>query len=315
MSKKIKCALITCALSAIVAFSAAFSACTLKSNHPRAKITVSFNDVVYELEYKLYRNMYPQTVRHFIELADAGFYDDMIIHNYNTSTDWFTGAYGYNISDDEDAVSYESAFSSSDGGIKQEYLSDNSKEQAYYDLAADGTLTPTVYKRVSYDKDNNPVAEDALPTLIGEFSANDHTIEKNALTAKKGALKMFYYEKENSKKKVAIVTGTGQVLEHDYQYNCATSIFSMQVGSSTSYSADNYCVFGELRDDNASDTLDDLLDAIADYIDDEGLSGKFTSSVTMSVDELDNYSNAKSDPSFSIPNVPIIIKSVKITKH
>ena len=312
MSKKIKRALIACAPSAAVAFSAAFSACNMQSNHPRAKITLSFNSVSYEIEYTLYRNMYPQTVRHFIELADAGFYDNMIVHNYNASSDWFTGAYGYNIAEGEEAVSYEDSYSNSSSEALKEYLSEDSKEQAYYALAANGALTPTVYKAVG----ENGKPEGALPTLIGEFSANDHVIENNALTTKTGALKMFYYEKENPYRKAAIITGSGQVLEHDYQYNCATSIFSMQVGTSTSYSADKYCVFGELRDDNARDKLSELLDDIADYLEDVGWSNSdFTTSVTTAVDEADSYAKPKNDATFTMTRMPLVIETVKITKH
>ena len=34
-------------------------------------------------------------MRHFIELAEAGFYDNTIIHDY-TSNDWYGGGYVYN---------------------------------------------------------------------------------------------------------------------------------------------------------------------------------------------------------------------------
>lgn len=314
MSKKFRCALAACVLAIVAALAVAFPACTLKSNHPRAKITVEFNEVSYEIEYTLYRNMYPQTVQHFIELADAGYYDNMIVHNYNRTSDWFTGAYGYNISS-EDTTTYDVAYSGGSSAIV-EYLNANSKEQAYYDLVAQGVLTPTVYKNTGYDANGNEVPEDPMASLIGEFAANNHIIENNALTAKTGALKMFYYEKENPNKKVTIVTGNGQTLTHDYQYNCATSVFAMQVGANSSYAEDKYCVFGELRNDKALDSLNELLDAISDYIDDAGYTtSTFATSVSVDVDELDTYSTTKSEASFSVPRTPIIIKTVKITKH
>ena len=255
MSKKFRCALLAGALSAVVAFSAGFSACNIKTSHPRAKITVDFNNISYDIEYTLYRNMYPQTVQHFIELADAGFYDNMIVHNYNTSTDWFTGAYSYNaVSETSDEVyaTYDKAYGGGENALL-EYLENNSKEEEYYALAANNTLTPTVFKKIGYDDKGKPVPQDALATLIGEFSANDHKIEKNPLEAKMGCLKMFYYEKDESNKKATIVNSAGQILEHDYQYNCATSIFSMQVGNTTSYSKDKYCVFATLRNDKAQE--------------------------------------------------------------
>ena len=315
MSKKFRCALLAGALSAVVAFSAGFSACNIKTSHPRAKITVDFNNISYDIEYTLYRNMYPQTVQHFIELADAGFYDNMIVHNYNTSTDWFTGAYSYNaVSETSDEVyaTYDKAYGGGENALL-EYLENNSKEEEYYALAANNTLTPTVFKKIGYDDKGKPVPQDALATLIGEFSANDHKIEKNPLEAKMGCLKMFYYEKDESNKKATIVNSAGQILEHDYQYNCATSIFSMQVGNTTSYSKDKYCVFA--TNDKAQDSLKDLMDAIADYIDDYGYSGNFTTSVETSVDKLDTYSKPKKEEKFTMSRTPLVIKTVKITKY
>ena len=294
MSKKFRCALLAGALSAVVAFSAGFSACNIKTSHPRAKITVDFNNISYDIEYTLYRNMYPQTVQHFIELADAGFYDNMIVHNYNTSTDWFTGAYSYNaVSETSDEVyaTYDKAYGGGENALL-EYL-----------------------EKIGYDDKGKPVPQDALATLIGEFSANDHKIEKNPLEAKMGCLKMFYYEKDESNKKATIVNSAGQILEHDYQYNCATSIFSMQVGNTTSYSKDKYCVFATLRNDKAQDSLKDLMDAIADYIDDYGYSGNFTTSVETSVDKLDTYSKPKKEEKFTMSRTPLVIKTVKITKY
>ena len=61
MSKRIKNAVLAAALASVVAISGAASACTVKTSHPRAKITISFNEKTYDLEYTLYRTMYPQT--------------------------------------------------------------------------------------------------------------------------------------------------------------------------------------------------------------------------------------------------------------
>lgn len=309
MNKKLKLSILSVALTAIVGASAAMSACSA-SSHPRAKITVSFDSVEYVLDYTLYRNMYPQTVQHFIELADSNFYDNMIIHNYNSSSDWFTGAYAY------DADAYSAAYTSGSGALG-DYLEEQSKEQNYYDLAAGGTLTPTVYKKeIRVNGESKVDKQDALATLIGEFSENNHKIESNALSASTGCLKMFYYDKTDDNQKVAMVNGFDQILTGDYNKNCATSIFSMQVGSSTSYSASKYCVFGKLTGDADRDVLDDLLEAIADYIDDNSLTSKFTTSVTTNADKLDTFSKLDSvETRFAMSAEPIIIKSVKITKR
>lgn len=317
MSKKIKHVLISLALATIVAFSAAMSACTIKTKHPRAQITIEFNDVTYKIEYTLYRNLYPQTVQHFIELADAGYYDSMIIHNY-TSNDWFTGAYGYN-DDGEDVLNYASAY---EAGAMDEYLEENSKEEEYYNLFNEGKLTPSVYTNLIYDEKGAQTvsADDALPTLIGEFSNNDHVIENGALSADYGCLKMFYYSKGTTNQKVTIRNSFGELLEHDYKYNCATSIFAMQAGTSSSYGVSSYCVFATLRNSSALTAFNNLNDAIADYISDElgNSSSKFTSTAKVTVDNLDTFADEGGqgiDATFYSTIKPIIIRSVKITKY
>lgn len=323
MANKFKKGLISCVLAASVGLSCFASACNIKTSHPNAKITIEFNNDSYELEYTLYRNMYPRTVQHFIELADNGFYNDMIVHNYNSSSDWFTGAYSYNFKPAEgestaegESITYQSAYEKAAANPKDNgkeflnYLKLNSKEEVYNKLFNDGKITPTVFEKVVGTEPQN-----ALPTLIGEFSLNDHKIENKALTAKSGSLKMYYYEKQDPNKKATILTGSNQILEHDYRFNCATSIFSMQVGNSTSVDAEHYCVFAEIKK-GSDEKLTQLLKKISEHIEDEGYSGKFTTSVKqVVVDELDKYSKAKDEQSFSVPITPIIIKSVKITKY
>lgn len=314
---KIKHCIFAFALAAVVGMSAAVSACTIKTKHPRAVITIEFNDKTYDIEYTLYRNLYPQTVQHFIELASEGYYDGMIVHDYK-STDWFTGAYSY-VGDEDEVLNYSSAYTKNS---MREYLETNSKETEYYDLFEKGALTPSVYKQIIYDENGNQTIseEDKLPTLIGEFSNNDHVIEKGALSASLGCLKMYYYDKGSTNQKVAIKNSAGQILEHDYQYNCATSVFALQVGSTSSYGIASYCVFAQLRNDDASETLDELLTAISDYITDElgGSSGKFTSSTAITVDNLDSFAKDGGqaiDTTFTVTSDPIIVKSVKITKY
>ena len=71
---------------------AMFAGCT--SNNPEVKIVYSFNGNTYEVEYVLSRSDAPLTVQHFIELADAGYYNGTCIHNY-TSTALYGGGYTY----------------------------------------------------------------------------------------------------------------------------------------------------------------------------------------------------------------------------
>lgn len=287
----------------------AASACAIESKHPSVRITVEFDDNTYELRYTLYRNMYPNTVRHFIELADNGYYDDMIVHDYRAS-DWLTGGFSYVA--DEYARGAESG-----SGALAEYLEEHSKEQSYMDLFEAGSLTPSVYGKYSYDEKHNQIlaAEDALPTLIGEFHNNiNQVIDNGALLAEFGALKMYYYSKDSTNK-VYVTPTSDQNLLADYKKNCATSIFSIQVGSGSSIDEDDYCVFARL--DNSED-LTKLMDAVEEYESDTGADAISVNDV--SCDNLvEVFSDEASDRGIEIdvtlPASPIIIRTVKVTKR
>ena len=287
------------------------SACTIETSHPRAEITYEFNGQTYEVSYTLYRNMYPHTVRHFIELAENNFYDDTVIHNY-TSNDWFTGGYGY----DED----EYAALSDNASQMTEYLENYSKEDAYMKLFNEGKLTPSVYATRGYKDDKEIVdAADALPTVMGEFYENIHQeIEKGALSAEYGSLKMFYYEKKSAQK-IYVTPTSDQIIMADYKTNCATSLFALQTGTSSSYNANNYTVFARL---DSTDEFDDFVDAVRAYITDNhgGTASNFYSSTSVRVDNLDDFSNKSEEDKgksvdFNVPKTPIIIRSVKITQY
>jgi cyclophilin family peptidyl-prolyl cis-trans isomerase len=295
-----KLARAVCALSLSAAACAVpfISGCAIKTSHPEAKVTISFNDNTYVLKYKLYRNMYPQTVLHFIELADSGFYNDTIIHNY-TDSYWYGGGYSYT---DE----YESYFSSS---AMDEYLEDNSKEAIYEDLFNNGGLTPSVYK--NYVDGNY---QDALSTLIGEFSSNKHTIDNGALTSSYGCLRMYYTDKTTDEVVYTKKDGNEKKeLFGEYKYNSATSLFNIQVGTSTSADT-SYCIFGQLKD---IDPLTELQEDIADYISDSTYTtSSFKTSSQIYVDNYDTYVGYRvNQATYYTTAKPIIIKSVKITKY
>jgi cyclophilin family peptidyl-prolyl cis-trans isomerase len=281
------------------------SGCVIKTSHPEATITISFDGETYALKYKLYRNLYPQTVQHFIELADSGFYDNTIIHDYQTSY-WYGGGYSYvEGTDENDESGYVASFKN---GAMADYLTNNSKEEAYNTLAIT-SLTPSVYKSYSNGQYTEP-----LTTLIGEFSANKHTVENGAITGGFGNLRMYYSskstdaevytKKENNEDKVIIAP---------YKYNSATSIFSIQVGTSTSTDS-THCVFGVMID---TDVLEDLQEAITDWRDDSDYtSSTFAPSSSIDIDNYDAIVGAKVNTgSYKATAEPIIVKSVKITKY
>lgn len=297
MTKK-KFARIACvlALTGVLGSAAALSGCTIETDHPEATIKIEFNGSTYELNYKLYRKMYPQTVRHFIELVESGFYNNTIIHNYNSSY-WYGGGYSYDA--DNYATDYEN-------GDMSSYLEDNSKELAYLNLFRAGKFTASVY----LDHIVGSYRE-ALPTLIGEFSSNDHRIEPDtSLKSSYGCLRMYYTEKDTKETVYLNKTGSEDlVLVHEYGYNSATSLFNIQVSSSTS-SDSNYCIFAVLQN---TDTLSDLQNDISDYISEQSLTS-FTSTAELEVDLYDMITEPQ-QVTYTTTAAPIVIKSVTITKY
>lgn len=268
-----------------------------ESSHPEAVITISYNGTEYELEYKLYRNMYPQTVNHFIELADAGFYDNTIIHDYASSY-FYGGGYSYN------AEGYESNYETDyeeGAGAMREYFEANSKEEEYYNLFESGALTPSVYK--DYIEDHYI---DALPTVIGEVG-DTHVIQNDALTGSFGALRMYYSSKELDEGDVVYLDKDGNedgTIFDDYLEHSATSMFSIQ--TTTSSGSTSYCIFGELIE---TDTLSNLTSAISS-----------ASTLSVSDVEIDLYDQIISDrytnyASYTVTSIPIIVVSVRITKY
>jgi cyclophilin family peptidyl-prolyl cis-trans isomerase len=302
--KKIGRSALLFAVTAAACALPALSGCTIKTDHPEATITITFDGTDYALKYKLYRNMYPQTVQHFIELADNGFYDNTIIHDYQTSY-WYGGGYTYSTEDSDTASSYANSFS-----LKSmvNYLEYNSKELAYKTLA-ETTLTPSVYKSY-YD---NTYSE-PLTTLIGEFSNNKHTITSGALTGGFGNLRMYYSDKDTDE---VIYTkkdnNEDKEILAQYKYNSATSLFSIQVGTSTS-SDSSHCIFGVLQD---TDVLTDLQTAITDWRDaSDYTSSTFTTSTTVNIDNYDAVIGSQvTTATYKLTAEPIIVKSVKITKY
>ena len=78
---KIVSLLIAAMLVLMVSF--AFVGC--ESKRPEISIRITFNGETYDLEYQLYRNMYPQTVAHYLELIDMDYFDGTVIHDYQSS--------------------------------------------------------------------------------------------------------------------------------------------------------------------------------------------------------------------------------------
>ncbi len=269
-----------------------FAGC--ETSHPKVTITVTFDRQEYEIDYKLYRNMYPQTVRHFIELANAGYYDGLAVHHY-TSAFLCSGGYTY----DGD--------SAANGGLI---------EKDYFAEAPKLNLTQSVYLLSDTDLTGG------LNTVYGEFKSNGFEVQSNGLRHKYGVLVMDYFDIDS--KEAPLVTtklsGSKGTAEKSYSYNSATSLFYIFTGESNTTRNSTRAVFGELAGSDATDALDELLDAIEEYVSehtkgDEDYS--FTKEVNVVVganDPIAEVAGAKIQATYQVPNEPIVIKSVKVNK-
>ncbi len=293
--KRVACVAALAAAVAVVPFAAG---CV--NSHPEAEITIEYAGEQYVLQYKMYRKLYPQTVKHFIELADADFYDGTIIHDFRPSY-WYGGNYTY-------ADGYDAAYADGEEAIS-DYLESNSKEMKYNELAENGTLTPSVYLDIINGGYSQP-----LNTLIGEFSNNAHKFENSDSEKKRsfGCLATFYTAKpddvinESFKNKRVYLDKDGSPMgvQGEYKYNCTTSLFSIQVGSSTSKDS-NYTVFADLKNPDVLKSLQKAVGAETSYKD-----------VELYVDNYDHFVSANvNDVTYRMRKEILKIVSVEITKY
>lgn len=297
--KKLGRVICACLLSGVAISVPVLTGCN--TDHPEAKITVEYEGITYVLNYKMYRNMYPQTVQHFIELADNGFYTDMIVHNYQTSY-WYTGGYGYKEEGEgEDKISYAQSYADGEDEMR-DYLDAVCKDKQYADLANPelGKITPSVYLDFIEGKYVSP-----LTTLIGEFNNNQHKIENGALKGSYGALRMYYSSKSDVKDRVYLdKTGSQAGVRGEYKYNSATSQFSIQVSTSTSTDS-NYCIFATIKDEQP---LKDLRTAVT--------KSSSPKDVKLYIDNNDYFLGANNnETTYRLTKNPIIVKSVEIVKY
>ena len=274
-----------------------FAGCT--TQHPEVTITYSFNGKDYAVRYVLSRNDAPKTVQHFLELADAGYYDGMCIHDYQSDA-LFSG--GYFLKDGElEEVDYFTK-------VKELETSKNVKfTQSVW--TADGNKTP-------------------LYTVYGEFNANgveNQYARENRHS--KGALVMYYTSKGNYNGDVLVERADGgsnndgnATQKVRYSTNSATSLFYTYTGSSNTTLDRSYCVFGKAKTNDYEDKIEKgLLAAIAEYEADLDEDKSFTEEATWKLNKYEPFEDvAKGDEedTFNTPvDKPIIIKSVKVNKY
>ncbi len=280
-----------------------FAACT--SDHPEITITYSFNGNDYEVEYVLSRENAPETVQHFIELADAKFYDGTVIHNYDSN---FLYGGGYTI---EDGVLTEKDYFS--------FVKEYEKEH--------DAFTQTVFKTDG----TTP-----LYTVVGEFPKAGRGPERSTLFHSQGSLAMYYNDYKNFTYDVNVERADGgkgndgeKMDKKSYLYNSTTSLFYTFLGVSNDERNELYAVIGQTKDYEGQ--LVPLIDAINTYSEGLGEDKSFTtpyeefpqkplylfSLVQKGDDDFEALRlNAVEAEDFNTPlDMPIYVTSVKVNKY
>lgn len=277
--KKIVCSVL--AVATTMACAGTLTAC--ETDTPEVELTLSFNKKTYTLSYELNRKITPKTVNHFLALVDNHYYDDMCIHDY-TEAKWYTGAYKMDTPGELEYVNY---------------FTDKVKSYIPKSVWRDDKKTMPTY------------------TLYGEFSANKFEVSSGFKKESFGSLVMYYTAKDVDLS-VSIEKNDGKGMAiRNYTENSATSQFYISM-SSTATTNSKYCVFATL-DSGSVSTLKSLQSAIADYIDEhynEEGGETFTKQVEMTIDQNDEtLGDYENEDTFDVPNEPIKIETIKVTKY
>ena len=80
-----------------------FSGC--ESKNPEISVNIEFNGEEYSLTYKLHRDLYSQTVAHYIELIDKDFFDGTVVHDFQSNR-MVAGGYTYTDLENGDVLGY-----------------------------------------------------------------------------------------------------------------------------------------------------------------------------------------------------------------
>ena len=282
--------------TALIAVSsvAMFAGCTT-SNNPEVTITYTFNGKDYAVDYVLSRVDAPKTVQHFIELADAGFYDGLVIHDYQ---DYTLKTGGYKLENGQ--------------LVEEDYLT------TVKALEADGaSFTQSVWA--------DEACTEGLYTLYGEFSDNGVEQEYGReLSYTTGALVMYYTDKGNFNGNVTVKRADGgsendgqETQQAAYKYNSATSLFYTFTGENDTNSS-AYAVFGMAKNYEEQMT-NGLLAAISDYQETLEEDASFTVEQTVPRNRYDPFEEVRKagdQDTFNTPmEMPIVVKSVVVTKY
>ena len=225
---------LSCALAACSVMVCAGTLTACETNNPEVEMQIEFNDETYTLNYTMSRKVTPNTVKHFLCLAEGGFYDNTVIHDYNAdSLKMYGGLYDYVTEEGKD------------------YYSQDKSYKAYFEAHKD-TFTSSVFLTKG--------EESPLSTLYGEFKSNGYEVKKGTLSESFGSLVM-YYNNKNTEENIYVkrVDGDGYS-SRQYEYNSATSMFYVNLATS-SKTQEDYCVFANL-DEDSKVVLENLQQAI-----------------------------------------------------
>ena len=205
-----------------------FTGCT--SKHPEVTVTYEFQGTEYKVGYTLSRSDAPQTVQHFIELADAGYYDGTCIHDYDGSK-MYGGGYTLSSADEK---------------------GDRELQEKHY-------FTEILELEAKGHKFTQSVWADSartlpLYTVYGEFKANGYEHQKYELSYRKGALVMYYteYEQKDAAGQINVTTkrndggkgNDGDLYDtKKYYTNNATSLFYTVLKGSGDHN--RFAIFGQ----------------------------------------------------------------------
>ena len=279
------------ALAAVCMLGCALMFTGCESRYPEITMRISFNGESYELRYKLSRDLYSQTVAHYLELIDLGYFDGTVIHDYQSDR-LIGGGYTYADMENGDAVEdltacdYDAATTDAEGNVTLENVT----------VWADADRTQ------------------ATNRLHGETSANGFSIESgNGLRNRFGTLGAYTYVGTGEKNIVYYAKSSDNGYgSSEYYKNSFTSMFYIYT-STTSSTERNYCVFAELADDASEDALNELLDAIDAYTEDLE-SGSFTESKEVTIQDEFTVDGSY-EATFAVPTEKIVIEEVTVDTY
>lgn len=285
-------------LAVLLVFGASFAFVGCETKRPVISVRITFYENTYELEYELYRNMYPQTVAHYLELIDMDYFDGTVIHDYQSNR-MVGGGYYY---DGEDVV---------------EDLAEKDYDAAT--LNEDGTVA---LENVSVWADENK--ETAYNTLYGEFEDNGARVENNGLTNQLGSIGTYYYtphanSADKSQKVYVQLNQDSSMDTRPYCYNSVRSMFYLYTGSSGTETA--YCTFGLLKDSDDAETFQQLLDDIEEYTletlneGDESGTEIFTTEKQVTIEDRYWIEDTYEDVTFKVPRAKIVIEEMRVVKY